>query len=687
MSLLSIGLSGINASSAAINTIGNNTANVDTAGYSRQQVMTTASAQRNIGLGVGFIGTGTTLSDVRRIYNSYLDAQLQSSTALSADAVAYSGQAGKTDTLLSDTTTGVAAQLSKFFTDLQSIATYPTQSAERSSFLTQANALSARFNSVAAQLSSQNENVNAQLSTFTTQVNELTTTIASLNKQITQASGGNTSPNSLLDSRNEAVRQLNGLVGVKVIENNGSYDVYTGTGQSLVSGSSAYKMSATPSKEDPLQYNVQITYGNTDTDVTSVISGGSIGGLLRYRSEVLTPATNELGRVAVVLSDQINKQLMRGVDSKGNFGTALFNSINDAALITQRSTGAATNSAGSGNLNVTIGNASALTADDYEVTFTGPTDNDYLVRRLPTGESVGAGSLTDDPPKQFDGFSLSLNGAAVKAGDAFKVTPTRNGASGLAVALTDPKDIAAAAPLTATAGASNSGTGGFTQPSITSPVDIYTPTNVADWKNAVQSNTPMRLVMGTVTSGVQSYSLVNAQGAAVLDQNGTAITGTIIPGQNNNLKLNVGYTDHSTTPVSQTALTIEMSVSGTPQPNDTFSISMTGGGSSDNRNATAAVALQTAKTVGVSNGNVGTSLSGAYGDLVSTVGTRSSQGKSDVIATAAVLTQAKSARDSVSGVSLDEEAANLIKYQQYYTASSQIIKAAQSIFTTLLNSL
>lgn len=687
MSLLSIGLSGINASSAAINTIGNNTANVDTAGYSRQQVMTTASAQRSIGVGVGFIGTGTTLSDVRRIYNSYLDAQLQSSTALSADAVAYSGQAAKTDTLLSDSATGVAAQLAQFFTDMGGIAKNPTLSAERSSFLTQSTALAARFNSVASQLSSQNENVNSQLNTFTTQVNELTTTIASLNKQITQASGGNTSPNSLLDSRTEAVRQLSGLVGVKVIETNGSYDVYTGTGQSLVSGSSAYKMSATPSKEDPLQYNVQITYGNTDTDVTSVLSGGSIGGLLRYRAEVLTPATNELGRVAIVMADQINSQLMQGIDSKGNFGTALFNSVNDAALITQRSTGATTNSVGSGNLNVTITNTSALTADDYEVSFTGPTDNDYLVRRLPNGESVGTGSLTDTPPKAFEGFSLSLNGAAVKAGDVFKVTPTRNGASGIAVALTDSKDIAAAAPLTATQGTGNSGSGGFTQPTITSEPDIYSPTKVADWQNAVKGNTPMRVVMGTVTSGVQSYSLVNASGGAVLDQNGAAITGTIIPGQNNTLKLNVGYTDNSTTPVSQTALSIEMTLSGTPQPNDTFSIAMTGGGSSDNRNATAVVALQTAKTVGVNNGSVGTSLSGAYGDLVSEVGTRAGQGKSDVTATAAVLTQAKSARDSVSGVNLDEEASNLIKYQQYYTASSQIIKAAQSIFTTLLNSL
>lgn len=687
MSLLSIGLSGINASNAAINTIGNNTANVDTAGYSRQQVMTTASAQISIGLGVGYIGTGTTLSDVRRIYNSYLDAQLQSSTALSADAVAYSGQASKTDTLLSDSTTGVAAQLATFFTNLQAIGTSPTQSAERSAFLTQANALASRFNSVAAQLSSQNENVNAQLDTFATQVNELTTTIASLNKQITQASAGNTSPNSLLDSRNEAVRQLSGLVGVKVIETNGSYDVYTGTGQSLVTGSTAYKMSATPSKEDPLQYNLQITYGQTATDVTSVVTGGSIGGLLRYRSEVLTPAANELGRVAIVLSDKINSQLSQGIDTKGNFGTALFNSINSAALISQRSTGATTNTPGSANLNVTIANASALTADDYEVTFTNA--DDYTVRRLPNGETVGTGKLSE-PDAVIEGFSLSLNGSATpafQAGDSFKVTPTRNGASGLAVALTDPKDIAAAAPLTATSGVGNSGTGGFTQPTITSAPDIYNPTKMADWQSAVQDSTPMRLVMGAATGGVQSYSLLDAAGNAVLDQNGNAITGTIIQGQSNSIKLNVGYTDNSTTPASQTALTVEMTISGSPQANDTFSIGMTGAGSSDNRNVTAAMALQTDKTVGVNNGGTGTSLSGAYADLVSDVGTRASQGKSDVTATAAVLTQAKSARDSVSGVSLDEEAANLIKYQQYYTASSQIIKAAQSIFSTLINSL
>ncbi|MCF5553193.1 flagellar hook-associated protein FlgK [Pseudomonas syringae] len=686
MSLISIGLSGINASSAAINTIGNNTANVDTAGYSRQQVLTTASAQIALGQGVGYIGTGTTLSDVRRIYNSYLDTQLQSSTALSADAVAYSGQASKTDTLLSDSATGISVQLADFFTKMQGIATSVTQSAERSSFLTQAGALSARFNSVSSQLSTQNDNVNTQLDTFTKKVNELTTTLASLNKQITQASAGNATPNTLLDSRSEAVRQLNELVGVKVVENNGNFDIYTGTGQSLVSGGTSYKMSASPSPSDPLQYNVQIAYGQTQTDVTSVLTGGSIGGLLRYRNEVLVPATNELGRTAMVLSDQVNSQMNQGIDSKGNFGSNLYSSINSADAITQRSIGKTTNSVGSGNLNVTIGDTSKLTANDYEVTFSD--SSNFSVRRLPNGESVGSGSLADNPPKQFEGFSVSLNGNTLAAGDSFKVIPTRTGASGISVALTDAKDIAAAAPLTATAGSSNSGTGGFTQPVVNTKSDIYDSTQTADLRNALKDSTPMKLVMGAVnSSGVQSYTVIKANGGAVLDQNGNAIGGSIIQGQANTVKLNVGYTDTTTTPNSKTAFELQMTISGSPVANDTFSIGLTGGGSSDNRNALAVVGLQTAKTVGVINGGVGTSLSGSYASTVSVVGTLASQSKNDVTATAAVVSQAKSSRDSVSGVSLDEEASNLIKYQQYYTASSQIIKAAQTIFSTLINSL
>lgn len=685
MSLINIGLSGLNASSAAIATIGNNTANVNTAGYSRQQVMTTASATVRVGIDVGYIGTGTTVSDVRRIYDGYLESQVQRSTGLRADAAAFSTQANKLDTLLSDSTTGVAAQFSAFFSKLQGVGTNATGVAERSALLAQASALTSRLNSVSAQITSQNDNINAQMISFSGNVNALTSTIAGLNKQILQASAGNMSPNSMLDARNEAVRQLNELVGVNVVENSTGYDVYTGTGQSLVVAGTAYQMTAEPGVTDPTQYSLKIYYDKTPTDVTDVVTGGALGGLLRYRSDVMIPAANELGRVGLVLADQVNTQLAQGIDQKGRFGTSLFSDINSADAITQRSTGKVGN-AGNGALSVSIADTSKLTADDYEVTFTSATA--YTVRRLPNGDTAGTGTLGATPPDVIDGFTLGVSIGSMVAGDVFKVTPTRNGASGISVTMKDPLDLAAAAPLTAAAGVSNSGTGGFSQPVLVTEPDIYNSTKLDDFRGALKDSTPMRIVMGTVSNGVQNYSLVDAKGDPVLNSSGAAVTGTMIQGQSNVLKFNIGYTDNTstTTPKGKLGLEFEMTLSGTPNLNDTFSISLTGAGSTDNRNATALVGLQTDRTVGKVGDSPGVSMSSAYGNLVSTVGTKAAQGKSDVVATEAVAAQAKSARDAVSGVSLDEEAANLIKYQQYYTASSQIIKAAQSMFTTLINS-
>ncbi|WP_426142151.1 flagellar hook-associated protein FlgK [Pseudomonas sp. DWP3-1-2] len=679
MSLISIGLSGLTASSAAMNTIGNNTANVDTAGYSRQQVMTTASMQQN--LGAGYVGSGTTLSDVRRIYNSYLDTQLQTSTALGADATAYSAQASKTDKLLSDTATGIAPALASFFTNLQGVSTSATDTTARSLFLQQSSALAGRFNSIAAQLNTQSSTINTQLSTMADQVNNLSSSIAKLNQQITSSAATGATPNSLLDARSESVRQLNELVGAKVVENNGNYDVYIGTGQALVNGSTANAMSAVPSAADPAQYSLKVASGSTTTDVTSVVTGGSIGGLLRYRTEVMTPAINELGRVALVLSDQVNSQLNQGVDSNGEFGSNLFNSINDASQISQRSIGKTGNSAGSGNLDVTITDTGKLAASDYSVTFTD--DKNFTVRRLPDGTSLGAGNLDDDPPKEFEGFSVSLNGNPVAAGDTFTLTPTRNAAAALSTVITDPKNLAAAAPLTATAGASNSGSGGFTQPTLTTVADVYDTAGTAELRNGIKDTAPLKLLFGAVVGGAQSYQLLDAQGNAVLDKTGTAVTGTIVPGQSNLLKLNVGYEDSSG---AAQEYSFEMTISGAPADKDTFNIALTGAGSADNRNAIQTLDLQTKQTVGV-EGTAGLSMSGAYGALVSDVGISAAQGLTDVTATGALVTQSKSARDAVSGVSLDEEAANLVKYQQYYTASSQIIKAAQAIFSTLINSL
>ncbi|WP_062386072.1 flagellar hook-associated protein FlgK [Pseudomonas abietaniphila] len=681
MSLISIGLSGLNASSAAMTTIGNNTANVDTLGYSRQQVMTTSGAQQNIG--VGFIGTGTTLSDVRRIYNGFLNTQVQTSTSLNADAQAYLGQASKLDSILSDSSTGISTVLSNFFTNLQTLSGKPTDSSARTNFLTSAKALSAQFNTISAQMKDQNAGVNTQLTSLSGQVNSLAASIATLNSQITQAKATGGEPNSLLDSRDEAVRQLNDLVGAKVVDNNGSYDVYIGTGQPLVTGNKANTLSAGPSDSDPSVYSLKLNYQNSSVDVSSVVTGGTLGGLLRYRSDVLQPAQNELGRLAMVASDQINQQLNQGVDANGNFGTSLFNSINDPSLISQRSTANKGNSAGSGNLDVTISNTGALTTNDYQVTFTSATG--YSVTRLPDGQGMGAYDLGTTPPPVIDGFSLKLNGGALAAGDSFKVSPTGNGASGIKTVITDPKTLAVAAPLTGTKGAGNTAGGSYTQPTLNTQANIYDATGTADLRNAIQGATPMRLVMGAPANGSQSYSLVDGNGVAVKDKNGNAITGNIVPGQNNDISLEVGYTDSSG---AAQAFKIGMSISGSPASGDTYSIDMTGAGSSDNRNSELALALQTRQTIDTASGNgTGMSFSDANSKMITSVGSKAAQAKDDATATTAVLAQAKSSRDSVSGVSLDEEAANLVKYQQYYTASSQIIKAAQAIFSTLINSL
>ena len=694
MSLISIGLSGLNASSAAMNTIGNNTANVDTVGYSRQQVMTTATQSQNIG--VGYIGTGTTLSDVRRIYNGFLDTQLQTSTGLNADAAAYLAQASKLDSILSESSTGINQVLSSFFTSMQAVAQNANDTAARNTYLKSAQNLSTQFNSISSQMQAQNKTVNDQLVSMTSQVNALSASIATLNQQITQVKASGATPNSLLDSREEAVRQLNELVGAKAVEGGSGYDVYIGSGQSLVTGSTSYTLSAVPSANDPTTYAVKLNNQSGTTDLTAALTGGSIGGLIRYRRDVLEPASNELGRLALVVSDQVNTQLNQGVDSNGAFGTDLFKNINDPALVGNRSVGYATNPSPTSNLNVTITDTGKLTTSDYQVIFSGSDASgnatSFTVKSLPDGTSKGTFDVSDTSQAALKalGFSLSYVNTTdktvpplpvrFKQGDVFTISPTGNGAKDIKTVLTDTKTIAAAAPLTGTASV-NKGTGAFTQPTLLTPANIYDTPGTAAMRTAIQSASPMRLVFGDVVAGAQSYKLVDATGNAVNDKNGVAITGNIVPGQVNALEFNVGYG-------AGQSFKIGMSVSGSPTSADTYNIGMTAPGSADNRNANATLALQSKQTVDVASGNgTGMSMSAANTKMIQGVGALAAQAKNDSAATSTILTQAKSARDSVSGVSMDEEAANLVKYQQYYTASSQIIKAAQSIFDTLINSL
>lgn len=678
MSLLSIGMSGLNAAQGSLSVLSNNIANVNTPGYSRQQASQNASASNPSG-GV-FIGTGTTLADVRRVYNEYLNTAYQNSTSLDSDATAYLGQASAIDQTLSDKSTGLSAVLSSFFASAQTAAANPSDVSARQLLVTSAQTLSNRFNAIANQLTQQKESINGQLSSISGQVNTLTASIASLNKQIAQAQGSTSSPPAnLLDSRDEAVRSLNELIGVTATEKNGQFSVTTGTGQSLVEGGISNNISAVPSKTDNSQYTIQLQMGDTSMDIGSVVTGGSIGGLLRYRSDVLMPAINDLGRIGIATADTVNNQLGQGLDLNGDFGSSLFGDINSAAAISQRSQGAAGNSAGSGNLNVTIADSSKLTTYDYKVTFT--SGNQYNVVRS-DGKAMGSFDTSTTPPPVIDGFTLALDGKGpMAAGDNFKVSPTANGASGISVILQDPNKLAFAGPLAGTSSTTNTGTGTFTQPQLTVPLDIHGGADTAQLRTGIENSMPVKMVYGKpAADGTQPYTVNDAQGNPIG-------TGSIVPGQDNKISINVPMRDASGALIPGKSFSFDTTVAGAPANGDSTTFAFNSGATSDGRNAQQLLNLQTKATVGVTDGSSGVSLVSANSKLVSQVGSKAAQAGTDSTATAALLAANKAASNSVSQVNLDEEASDMIKFQQYYTASSQIIKAAQETFSTLINAL
>lgn len=676
--LLSIGLSGLSANKTSLAVTGHNIVNVNTPGFSRQE---TVQATRNPQFsGAGYIGSGTTLVDVRRIYNEFLNTQVRSSTALNSDAQAYLNQINQLDSLLAGSTTGITPGLQKLFAALQTAAEDPANIPARQLALSEAEGLAKRFNTVYDRLYEQNAFINKQLSAVTDQINQLATSIAGYNDAIAVASSNGQTPNDLLDAREEAVRQLSEFIGVTVVaQDDNSYNLFIGSGQPLVVGSQAARLEVTPGQSDPLRSEIQFVSGNSRQGVTSLITGGEMGGLLRYRQDVLDASLNAVGRLALSVSDQINRQLGQGLDLNGEFGNGLFRPINDPLLLSQRSLARVGNSDTTANLNVSITDTTRLTTSDYEVEFTSATE--YVVRRVSDGTlfptSPATYDITTVPAPEIDGFSLGVASGTFAAGDRFLVMPTRNAGSYIRADLKNPEELAFAAPLKAETSPANIGTGTITQPILLSELDIYDPAAQADLETSLRNAPPLRIVMGAGGGATQSYEVVDINGN-VID------TGNIVPGQNNAITISVP----ANPPTVPAAFDYQVTISGRPETGDNFSVSFNTNGVSDNRNALNLVNLQNKAVIGVNPAapqTTGSSFSDAYGDLVERVGTLTSQARVDGEATGAILKQATDNRDSISGVNLDEEAAKLIQFEQYYQASAQIIQVARNLFDTLIN--
>ncbi len=672
--LLSIGLSGLSASKTQLSITGHNITNVNTPGYSRQDAtQATRSPQFS---GAGYIGSGTSLVDIRRTYSEFLTSQLRSSTSLNSDVEAYKSQIDQLDSLLAGTTTGITPSLQKFFSALQTAAEDPANIPARQLVLAEAEGLSRRFNTVYDRLSEQNNFTNKQMSAVTDQVNRLAGSIGSLNNAIAIAAANGKQPNDLLDARDEAVRQLSGYIGVTVVpQDDSSFNIFIGSGQPLVVGSTVAQLEVVPGQGDPNRHEVQFISGGSRQGITSQISGGELGGLIRYREEVLDSTMNSLGRLALAVSDQVNTQLGQGLDLKGQVGSALFGDYNDPALAKLRVNAFAGNSNAQPVLNIT--DTSVLTTSDYLMEYDG---GGYKVRRLSDNQLMtvaenpsGTLSITDKNGRD-QGFQVVLGTPAPAAGDKFTLQPTRRGASDIKTTLDQADQLAFAAPVRAESNLQNAGTGAIGQPDMISgpsPISIPALQGVFGSSGATLTFTDPGTV--TITGGTAQFRNVDSSTSPpTVTYSSTA---TIQPGQKNSLV--VGDANHQ----------FEFSLSGTPKDGDRFSMAFNQGGVSDNRNALKLVDLQTKQTVGVDaavNGS-GFSFTDGYGELVERVGTLTAQARMDSDATGSILKQATDNRDSLSAVNLDEEAANLIKFEQYYNASAQIIQVARSLFDTLIS--
>ena len=686
--LLNIGMSGLHAAKTKLSVTGHNITNVNTPGYTRQDtVQGTRTPQFS---GAGYIGTGTSLLDVRRSYNEFLTTQVRSSTSLNSDVVAYKSQIDQLDSLLAGSSTGITPSMDAFFSATQAAAEDPSNIPARQLVISEAEGLARRFNDLYDTINTQNSSINKQLVTSTEQINRLAQTIGGLNDAIANAGANGSQPNDLLDARDEAVRQLSTYVGVNVVmQDNNTFNVSLGSGQPLVVGNTVNQLQAVPGRGDPNTFEIDFVSGGSRQNITSNISGGEVGGLLRYREDALKPSVNALGRLALSISEEVNTQLGQGLDLKGQVGSNLFKDINDPSLTGLRVRPVATNTSNvSGDMRMT--DTSVLTTSDYRLDFDG---TDFTARRLSDGAAMtvtqgadGELSFTDSAGRD-QGFSLTLSGTPA-AGDQFVLEPTRRGAAGISAELDQADQLAFAGPFKGEADLQNKGTGKITQPSLEGFTDNSTPPLAGLSRDALAAVSQVGMRFDAASNSmVVDTPLPPGVTVTMLTADGQTVPGGVTPGQSNDLKysieVNVGGVQQS--------FTVSQSISGRPENGDKFSIDFNKNGVSDNRNALKLADLQNKQVVGVdpnsANSNSGMNFNNGYGDMVERVGTLTAQARRDDVATGAILQQSTDSRNSVSAVSLDEEAANLIQFEQYYNASAQVIQVARTLFDTLISTL
>lgn len=545
--LLGTAASGLQAFQRALSVTGNNINNANTEGYSRQRIE--LATRLPTLTGQGYIGSGVKVQGIERMFDQFTVDRLRDATSSSSQYETFFGFSERVANLLGDADAGLSAGLNSFFDAVQTVADDPASIPARQLMLAESDSLVARFHNLDSQLDSMRGEINGNLGAILVEINGLSSAIAGANKSIVDATsqGSGAVPNDLMDKRDNLINQLSELISVRTVnQDDGAVNVFVGSGQSLVTRFLASSLQTVPGSFDSSRTEITIANGGSAAVVTNNLNGGKLGAILDFRDQVLNPAQNSLGRIAVSLATEFNQQHTLGMDLAGAAGLDYFSITTPLVAGSTANTGAAAVTASFDSANI-----DGLTTDDYVLGFNAGL---WSASRVSDGRSVamtGTGTAAD--PFIFDGLSIEVAGIAA-AGDRFQIRATRSGSSDMGLLLSNPREIAAATPAAAAA-----------------------------------------------------------------------------PGDNSNALLLAG--------------------------------------------------LQSGQTME----NGATNFQGAYGQLIAELGTQTRSAQIAAEAQGALLVQAQESRDSLSGVNLDEEASNLLRFQQAYSAIAQVISAANSTFQTLLN--
>ncbi len=656
---MSLGAQAMFANYAALQTTGNNIANANTDGYSRQQAeMETLPAQSS---GSGFFGRGVNVTTVTRLHNQFLTREAAATRSAAAADEALSKQLQQLELVFQTGEAGLGHAVGQLLNSFADVASKPQDISSRQVVLARADEYAARFRVASEQLAAVQTGVNQDLKGSVNSVNGLTKQIANLNQQISTLSASGHSPNDLLDLRDSTLSKLSELLQINTVAgDDGSVSVFLSGGKTLVQGNTAAQLTMVPDSFDPSRFQVAIRTGNVEHELpANMLTGGSISALVAFQNRDLVDARNQLGQLALAVGDQLNRQQSLGLDLNGQAGGPLLHIASPQVLAAAKNTGGAT-------ISVTVAASSQVRASDYELAR--DSAGNYSLRRLSDNHLFGPPEIAALTPAvlaaglQVDGLTIRLESAVEPAaGDRFRLLPVAAAAREMSLVMTDPRGLAAASPVSASAAVENRGTLAIDRLAVLSPI------------SSPVIDVLLRFDRDPATQAT-TYTYSTDGGATF-----SATPQTLLPNQ------------PITFPVGSSNLQWSLSVTGTPAIGDTALIRQTAMPSSNNGNANAMLGLRDSMMIGAQVDNrtgalsySGSSFSDAYAGMLSEFGVRVQTAKAVARQSSVVAESAKSLASNTSGVNLDEEAARMIQFQQTYQAAAKMLQVAQALFDSML---